>query len=428
VTIEMLAPSAGGGVHDAGEGTRPKLLFAARRAPFPIVTGARVRSYQLLTGLAQQFETTFVTFEHAEGTPDGHISREEIVRQLPGINVVTVPGCRAGKRRQQALTLVSRDSWEYGRYRLPAMYEALQDLAAVERPQIVHFDDLALAQFGPLAAPVNVYSSHNVEYRVLEGTAHSSHGPRRLFAQLERLKVARVERRVLRTMTLSLACSEIDAREMREAGGQVALCPNGAAPVELLQTPVRSSAEPLRLLFVGNVSYRPNQQGLEWFIEHVLPRLREAGTKVELEIVGAPARSLPDAPEIRGRGVVADLKPFYERAHAAIVPVLYGSGTRLKVVEAMAYGRPVVATSIGAEGLPVKAGTDYFQADAADSFTAALVTLAERLHSDCASVELMLGRARAAVTPLFWPRIVAELVECYRGELQRALAAASPAA
>jgi glycosyltransferase involved in cell wall biosynthesis len=227
-------------------------------------------------------------------------------------------------------------------------------------------------------------------------------------------------------MTLSLACSEIDAREMRKAGGEVALCPNGAGPVELLQTPVRSSAEPLRLLFVGNVSYRPNQQGLEWFIEQVLPRLREAGTKVELEIVGAPARSLPEAPEIRGHGVVTDLKPFYERAHAAIVPVLYGSGTRLKVVEAMAYGRPVVATSIGAEGLPVKAGTDYFQADAADSFTAALVTLAEQLHNDRASVEVMLRRARAAVTPLFWPRIVAELAECYRSELQRALAAASP--
>lgn len=430
MTTETLKPTS---TDVDGEGKdRPKLLFAARRAPFPLITGARIRSYQLLSGLARHFDTTFVTFEHAEGSSDGHVSREEIERQLPGINVVCVPGCGGSKRWRQGRTLISRHSWEYGRYRLPAMRRTLDELVASEQPQIVHFDDLALAQFGPLAAPVNVYSSHNVEYRILEGTQRTSHGLRRLFAQLERHKVAPLEREVLREMSLSLACSEIDAAEMRTAGGRVTLCPNGAEPVDLLPTPIHFSGEPLRLLFVGSVSYRPNQQGLAWFIGEVLPRLRDAGMDVELEIVGAPGRSsLPAAPEARVRGVVDDLKPFYERAHAAIVPVLYGSGTRLKVVEAMAYGRPVVATSIGAEGLPVKAGSEYFQADHALSFSTALLKLADQLHDDRASLELMLTRARAAVTPLFWPRIVADLVECYRTELQpqreRGLASGSPA-
>jgi len=221
---------------------------------------------------------------------------------------------------------------------------------------------------------------------------------------------------VLQSMSLSLACSEIDAAEMRAAGARVVICPNGADPVDLLPTPARAAGEPLRLLFVGSVSYRPNQQGLEWFIQEVLPRLRQAGTAVELEIVGAPARSLPAAPEVRVRGVVPSLQPFYEHAHAAIVPVLYGSGTRLKVVEAMAYGRPVVATAIGAEGLPVTAGSDYFQADDADTFSAALLTLANQCEHNRAKLERMLTRARAAVTPLFWPRIVGELAERYRVE------------
>jgi hypothetical protein len=92
----------------------------------------------------------------------------------------------------------------------------------------------------------------------------------------------------------------------------------------------------------------------------------------------------------------------------------------------MAYGRPVVATSIGAEGLPVKAGSEYFQADHALSFSTALLKLADQLHDDRAPLELMLARARAAVTPLFWPRIVADLVECYRTELQLQLALPSP--
>ena len=419
MTTEMLKPPSAGADREDEAAGRPKLLFAARRAPFPLITGARIRSYQLLSGLARHFDTTFVTFEHAEGSSDGHISRHEMEQKLPGIKVVSVPGTRGSKRWRQGRTLISRRSWEYGRYRLPAMRRTLEELVASEQPQIVHFDDLALAQFGPLAAPVNVYSAHNVEYRILEGTQRTSHGLRRLFAQLERHKVAPLEREILRTMSLSLACSEIDAAEMRTAGGRVTLCPNGAEPVDLLPTPIRAPGDPLRLLFVGSVSYRPNQQGLEWFIGEVLPRLRDAGMDVELEIVGAPGRSsLPAVPEVRVRGVVADLKPFYERAHATIVPVLYGSGTRLKVVEAMAYGRPVVATSIGAEGLPVNAGREYFQADYPLTFSTALLTLADQLNDDRASLELMLARARAAVTPLFWPRIVADLVECYRAELQ----------
>jgi glycosyltransferase involved in cell wall biosynthesis len=421
VSVQTRTPPLASAEAVSGEPTQPKLLFAARRAPFPLVTGARIRTYQLLSGLAKRFDTTFVTFEHADGSPDGHVSREEMLRQLPGINVVCVPGCGPGKRFRQARTLLSRHSWEYGRYRLPAMRTTLEQLVASEQPQIVHFDDLAVAQFGPLPDVVNVYSSHNVEYRILEGTVRTSHGPRRFFAQLERRKVEPVERRVLQTMSFSLACSEIDAAEMRAAGGRVVVCPNGADPVDLLPTPERSNGEPLRLLFVGSVSYRPNQQGLAWFIEEVMPRLRATGTDVELEIVGAPARSLPEAPEVRVLGIVPALKPFYERAHAAIVPVLYGSGTRLKVVEAMAYGRPVVATAIGAEGLPVRAGSHYFQADDADTFNAALLVLAQQLEHDRAPLELMLARARAVVTPLFWPRIVSDLAECYRAEAPVAL-------
>ena len=416
MSTETREPPPAGAEAAADETERPKLVFAARRAPFPLVTGARIRTHRLLSGLAQRFDTTFVTFEHAPGSPDGHVSREQMLRELPGIKVVCGPGCGPGKRRRQARTLLSRRSWEYGRYWLPAMRSTLEQLVASEQPQIVHFDDLAVAQFGPLAGVVNVYSAHNVEYRILEGTVRTSHGLRRRFAQLERRKVEPVERAVLQSMSLSLACSEIDAADMRAAGARVVICPNGADPVDLLPTPARAAGEPLRLLFVGSVSYRPNQQGLEWFIQEVLPRLRQAGTAVELEIVGAPARSLPAAPEVRVRGVVPSLQPFYEHAHAAIVPVLYGSGTRLKVVEAMAYGRPVVATAIGAEGLPVTAGSDYFQADDADTFSAALLTLANQCEHNRAQLERMLTRARAAVTPLFWPRIVGELAERYRVE------------
>jgi glycosyltransferase involved in cell wall biosynthesis len=400
---------------------RPRLLFAARRPPFPLVTGARIRTHRLLTGLAKRFETTLVTFEHDANSPDGHVGADELRRLLPGIDVVTVPGCGAGRRLRQLRTLASRRSWEYGRYRLVAMEEALERLAGERQPQAVHFDDLGVAQFGPLAGALNAYSAHNVEHRILEGTIANSRGPRRQFAQIERRKVEPMEYRVWQTMALCLACSELDAAEMRAGGARVIVCPNGTDPVESLAAPRRKPDEPLRLLFVGAVNYRPNQLGLEWFIGEALPRLRESlQIPVVVDVVGTPPRNLAGFGDVVLHGRVPSVQPFYEGAHAVIVPVLYGSGTRLKVIEAMAYRRPVVATAAGAEGLPVRADVDYFEADRPDSFSAALRLIAHQCERADPQLEQMLASARRSIEPLLWPRIVAELSRTYLTEIAAA--------
>lgn len=395
--------------------SRPRLLFAARRPPFPVVTGARIRTHRLLTGLASTFETTFVTFDHDEGSPDGQVDRDELTRRLPGIEVVTVPGCGSGKRLAQARTLVLSRSWEYGRYRLPAMGAALEQVAERTLPQIVHFDDLGVAQFGPLANALNVYSAHNIEFQILEGTMRSSHALRRHFARIERAKVEPMERTIWQTMSLCLACSDLDAAAMRSGGARVVVCPNGADSVTPLPTPSRAAGEEFRLVFVGAVSYRPNRLGLEWFIRRVLPRVRER-ISVRLDVVGTGAGNLVGSREVVLHGRVPSVQPFYEQAHAVIVPVLYGSGTRLKVIEAMAFRRPVVATAAGVEGLRVRAGVDYFEADEPQGFADALIEVARRYEQRDGQLEQMLDSARVVVEPFLWPRIVARLARTYLAE------------
>jgi glycosyltransferase involved in cell wall biosynthesis len=395
--------------------TRPRLLFCARRPPLPLVTGARLRTHRLLTGLAEAFQTTFLTFEHHPSSPDGHVDEAELRRLLPGIEVVVVSGCGPGKRLRQARSLLSARSWEYGRYRAESMREALGRLAEEQRPDVIHFDDLGVAQHGPLAGALNVYSAHNVEYRILEGAASSSRGLRRRFARIERSKVEPLEREVWQAMSLCLACSEVDAAVMRAGGANVLVCPNGADPVEPLPAPKRDASAPLQLLFIGAVNYRPNQLGLEWFIERVLPQLREH-FPVALDVVGSLPGRLPRAPGVVLHGRVPSVEPFYQRTHAVIVPVLYGSGTRLKVIEAMAYRRPVVATSAGAEGLPIRPGVHYHEADDPHDFAAALRTLAAQCESGDVELERMLGDARRAVEPLFWPAIVDALRRAYLAE------------
>jgi glycosyltransferase involved in cell wall biosynthesis len=171
-------------------------------------------------------------------------------------------------------------------------------------------------------------------------------------------------------------------------------------------------------VFVGSGAFDPYERGLAWFVRNVIPRLRDR-VPVEFDVVGErPSRPVP-APGVAYVGHVPAVRPWYERAHAAVVPLFEGSGTRLKIVEAMAQGRPVVSTTLGASGLPLSSDVHYLRADDADAFVTALAALAKNIERGDGAVDAMLDRARSAITSLFWPTIVDRLVDLYRGEIEQ---------
>ena len=399
---------------------RPPLVFAARRAPYPLENGARIRTHHLLEGLAQSFEVVFVTFEHHRDSPDGLCRKADLERLYPNVEVVTVPGNGPAKRRGQVLTLVRRGSWAWGRYRSVALAEAVERAAARRGPCIVHFDDLGVALAGPVKGALSVYSAHNVEQRIHALSARSGSPLRRAFSLIEARKVRAEEDYVWRSMDLSLAVSSLDGEAMTAGGARhVALCPNGAPPVKRLPVRPRLEDEPLRLLFVGTGSYTPYRRGLAWFVREALPRIEEL-TPVLLEVVGDPPARAVEAPAVRYVGRVPSVEPFYAASHAVVVPVFEGSGTRLKILEAMAYGRPVISTGLGAEGLPVVAGEHYLAADDAGAFATAADRIAGwALDPTDGDVSRMIESAHEAVQPLYWPGVTERLVELYRSELGR---------
>jgi glycosyltransferase involved in cell wall biosynthesis len=394
------------------------LLFVARRPPFPLANGARIRSHRLLTGLAEAFDTTFLTFEHEASSGEGHVAREELEALLPEVRVRTIPGRRIHKRAGQLGSLSSRSSWEFGRYRSVLLRREVAAAVGAGKA-IVHFDDLGVALAGPAAGAVSVYAAHNVEQRIMEGTVERSGGGRRRFAEIELRKIRREEEHAWRAMALCLAVSELDGELMRTGGARVEVCPNGMDAVDALPYRRREAGEPLRMLFVGSVDYGPNYAGLRWFIEEVLPQLR-GSVPATLEVVGSQRRPLPPVEGVTYHGQVPSVMPFYEETHVAIVPVLFGSGTRLKIVEAMTLGRPVVATRVGAEGLPVTDGVDYLAADDTDAFASALVQIAASAAGTGEDgPRAMIDCARRSVEELTWPKIVGHLVEVYESELRQ---------
>jgi glycosyltransferase involved in cell wall biosynthesis len=400
-------PGATGGSRET------ELLFVTRRPPFPLDNGARIRAHRLVAGLAEAFSTTLLTYAHQPDSPDGAVPIQELQQALPGVEIIAVPGLAAGKRAAQGGSVLGLSSWEFGRYHTPVFGDTLRSLVRRRRAQIVHFDDLGVAGFLPLLGTLSVFAPHNVEHRLIASIAGAAHGPRRAFGLIEARKVAREERRAWREADLVVAVSDLDARAMRRGGANsVEVCPNGTDRVAQLPAPRRAAGEPFRMLFVGSASYRPYEVGLAWFMREVYPQLA-AADDVRLDIVGHPPRRPVQAQGVTYTGRVPSVAPYYERAHAVIVPVFEGSGTRLKIVEALAYGRPVVSTTLGAEGLPIAPEEHYIVADDAGTFAAELLALALDL-GDSDRIGGLLARGRQAAEPLFWDAIVPRLIDSYR--------------
>jgi glycosyltransferase involved in cell wall biosynthesis len=316
-------------------------------------------------------------------------------------------------------SLLGRSSWTLGCYDASALAVAVARAVRTHHPELIHFDDPHVALLAPIANAVNVYSAHNIEGTILRLQSRAGSPVRRLFNTIEALKVDHEEARVCRTVDLCLAVSSLDAAAMKAHGGRVAICPNGVDPVERLPLRTPGWNEPLRLLFVGSGNYLPYERGLAWMVREVLPRLRSRAA-VTFNVVGEPPHNPVDGDDVCYVGRVASVAPHYADADVVVVPVFEGSGTRLKIIEAAAYGRPVVSTRLGAEGLPLVASEHYFEADDAADFADAVLQCADWYRDPESSGLLrMLDAAQKAIEPLMWSRIVENLVGLYRTELER---------
>ncbi len=354
---------------------------------------------RLLAGLAESFDVTLVTHDWSAGAPD----------PPPGVRYVPVQDGHRHKRLAQLASLPKRRSYGYGRYATPALRRAI---LAVQSPQLVHFDDPGSALDGRVAGAVNVVAPHDLESRITLRAGAEGSWARRAFAGIDGRKQAREEAAVCRNADLCVAVSELDASRLRDAGARhVIVCPNGTDPVPRLHPPRRRRDEPLRLLFVGNGDFAPNARGVEWLITDVLPLIPAS---MLLDVVGRPPAQPVRRPGVRYHGRVADLRPYYARAHVAVAPIPFGSGTRLKIIEAMAYGRPVVSTTAGAEGLMVRPGRHYLDGDTPERFAAGLQRVADAVAAGDGWLEEMLVAARRVAERLFWPGIARDLADAYR--------------
>ncbi len=236
-------------------------------------------------------------------------------------------------------------------------------------PTIVDLDDL---EDQKIEARLHAMKPESADFRAaLHGVGA------RAQARLNASRWRSLQRAVSGTVQQVVLCSELDAS--RSGAGNVTVVPNGydvpAKPAGKVDVGV-----PPTIMLQGSLRYGPNADAARWLVTEIAPHIRRACPQVEIRLVGLPDGSvarLDDPPRVTVVGRVDQMEPELERADLVAVPIRYGSGTRVKILEAFAHRLPVVSTTLGAEGLGATPGVHLLVADDPEAFSAACIRLLE---------------------------------------------------
>lgn len=396
-----------------------KLLLLLPQFPLPTDQGAKLRNLGLLRILSAEHELHVLCF--ADEVPDtDHLGQlGELCRS---IRVVSAPR-RSLAARLARLVSGGLPDLAYRRWSRTYL-EVLQGLLVADRFDAVHASNLEMAGYlRYVLGPKRVLDDHNAEYlvqrRAHEAAARvSALSVEALYSRLQWRRLERFEAWACRLADLVLAVSDEDARALTrlDPGIRPVVVPNG---LDLDQYPVLPPASDSRpfLLFSGKLDYRPNADALRWFCDAVLPLVWRERPQARLLAVGAapPAwlveRGKRD-PRVVVTGYVPDDRPYLQRCAVYVLPMRWGGGVRYKALVALASGRPLVSTSMGAEGLGCVSGRHALVADEPADFAAAVVRVLD--EPDLAAS--LAGAGRALVERRFaWPSLAPTLLAAYRG-------------
>lgn len=242
-------------------------------------------------------------------------------------------------------------------------------------------------RLAPRALPI--LDAHNVDHKLLHAQATRSGQIEDSAWQVELERTRRDEERIGRSVHVFFACSKEDRDQLQAMSGiQGYVIPNGVDTKYFAFDSREEKSQSRAILFTGSLQYPPNVDGLAWFLDEIWPLLRQRVPGIEFIVGGAGASAelqvrLNNSPQVRFVGEVPDMRPVARQAGVAVCPLRIGSGTRLKILEYMSWGTPVVSTRIGAEGIEVCHGEEILIENEPERFADGVVQFmgnAERFH------------------------------------------------
>jgi polysaccharide biosynthesis protein PslH len=394
-----------------------RILWLKSDLLLPLDKGGKLRTWHLMRHLAKRHEITYLAFAEPDTSRADIDGMKEVAER---VQTITRSDPAKGSWRfyaDAALHLIDPLPYAVGKYRSAEFRRRLNALLAGDAFDLIVCDFLFPAVNLPKRLPCPaVIFTHNVESEIWRRHAETKTGAlSRLLYGMQYRRMLQYEGAALRRFDGVLAVSDADRDTFdRIYPGAI------RRPVHVVPTgvdtqyfsPSRSDAASRELVFTGSMDWLPNEDAMLFFVRDVLPLIRAEEPDVRLSIVGrapTPAvKKLADDAGIRVTGRVDDVRPYMRDAAVYIVPLRIGGGTRLKIFEAMAMGKAVVSTTIGAEGLPVTNGRHVIVAD--DPRTFAEQTL--DLLRDVDRRRALESAARTLVMEKYdWSAVAGELEE-----------------
>jgi polysaccharide biosynthesis protein PslH len=355
-----------------------QILVVSCWFPYPPINGSKLRAWHLIQQIARRHDVSLLSFaEHDEGGPEARRIVEDCCREL-----VVVPGNPHKPQRPLSWQgYFGRTPRSYAQTFSAAMAREVRARAmasdaavALQIGAALYFTDRACGQ------PRLPRVFDEVETAAIRERQSQAASPlAQLKHRLTWRKYGTFARHLIDELSHTTAVSAIERRHLGEIGcdlSRISVLPNG---VDAGHLDVHAEKTADRLIYPGAVSYGPNLDAMRYFAADILPRVRASRPNASIQISGAldgvPAEALPHGEGIVFTGHVADVRPLVAGSSLCVVPLRQGGGTRLKILEAMALGTAVVATSKGAEGLDVSPGIDITIADDAAGFADAVIGL-----------------------------------------------------
>ena len=403
-----------------------KILFLAHRTPYPPDKGDKIRSFHVLSQMAKRHTVSLAYW--VDDPKD--VSHAQALRRICRGTVAPVSLDVMGARARAIWSLIKGQSFSAGFYNSPRFQRVVDSLVQQDRPDLFYVFSSAMAHYvariEKIPTIVDFVDVDSEKWRQLSEFASF---PFSRIYSLEHQQLARVEREISRWAQCSLFVSDVEADLFREIGGEgkIIPLPNGVT-LDVLALPRHEEPEPgrqrslerrsqsMHILFVGTMSYFPNSDAVLYFAREIFPRIRSVFPQAIFDIVGRlPPRSvrrLHGTDGICVHGEVGEIQPFLALADVSIAPMRMSRGVPNKILEAMATGVPVVATTEAIKGIHVKAEEEFLLGDTPDLFAAQVI----RLLSDCELRARIIKKARQRVREVYnWKMVGNQLADLIEG-------------
>jgi glycosyltransferase involved in cell wall biosynthesis len=335
------------------------VLIVDEEIPWPLNTGKRIRTYNLLQRLQKVHTVTYLCY----GDQDGELP------DCPNVTLITLPSPIVEQKgllfyRSLLLNLMSPKPYIVDRHFSSAFENKALSLAASNHFDLVHCEWTPYTEnIRTLIGRIpSVLSAHNVEAQIWDRYYVSEANLlKKIYIYFQWQKLIQYEASSSRNYTEVSVVSDPDREFFVEhyECKRVTVVPNGVD--ERYFTPLNADIKPGSMVFTGSMDWRPNQDGVKYFIEEIFPIIRMQIPAAIFTVVGRKppqwlVRLAESVPGVMVTGTVDDVRPYIAGSMLYVVPLRVGGGSRLKILEAMAMGKVVLSTIVGAEGLDVEEG------------------------------------------------------------------------